>query len=281
MVNPEINREYQLDLTEAVDKKNIVIIGGGIAGCEAAITAARKGHHVTLHEKSNRLGGTWLIASLPLSKGELVSLVKWQISEMKRLGININVNSTPTVEEIVASSPDKVIIATGSQPILPPVSGIKSRIVAQANQILTQDAPFGENVVVIGGGSVGVETAEYMAFCGSAVTIVEMRNEILPGLERETKIGLKEAIRHYRMDVIKSAKVVGIGDDFVAIEKNGKQITLDDIDTVVVAAGSRSVNMLEAPLQQAGIATAVIGDAKQVRNGLAAMHEGYLAGYGA
>ncbi|WP_261166280.1 NAD(P)/FAD-dependent oxidoreductase [Serratia quinivorans] len=281
MVNPEINREYQLDLTEAADKKNIVIIGGGIAGCEAAITAARKGHHVTLHEKSHRLGGTWLIASLPLSKGELVSLVKWQISEMKRLDININLNSTPTVEEIAALSPDKVIIATGSQPILPPVSGIKSRIVAQANQILTQDAPFGENVVVIGGGSVGVETAEYMAFCGSAVTIVEMRNEILPGLERETKIGLKEAIRHYRMDVIKSAKVVGIGDDYVAIEKNGRQITLDDIDTVVVAAGSRSVNILEAPLQQVGIATAVIGDAKQVRNGLAAMHEGYLAGYGA
>lgn len=210
-----------------------------------------------------------------------MSLVKWQISEMKRLNITIKLNSAPEVEEIVALAPDKVIIATGSQPILPPVSGIERQSVVQANKILTQDAPFGENVVVIGGGSVGVETAEYMAFCGSSITIVEMRNEILPGLERETKIGLKEAIRHYRMDVIKSAKVVGIGDDYVAIEKNGKQIRLDDVDTVVVAAGSRSVNKLETPLNEAGILTHVIGDAKQVRNGLAAMHEGYLAGYGA
>ncbi|CAI1115314.1 FAD-dependent oxidoreductase [Serratia quinivorans] len=280
MVNPEINREYLLDLNPAVEKKNITIIGGGIAGCEAAIAAARKGHNVTLHEKSDRLGGTWLIASLPLSKGELVSLVKWQISEMKRLNIHLCVNSSPTVEEIVASCPDKVIIATGSQPILPPIKGIESKIVVQANKILTQDAPFGENVVVIGGGSVGVETAEYMAFCGSSITLVEMRNEILPGLERETKIGLKEAIRHYRMNVIKSAKVVGIGEDHVIIEKNGKQITLDEVDTLVVAAGSRSINLLETPLREAGLLTQVIGDAKQVRNGLAAMHEGYLAGYG-
>lgn len=161
------------------------------------------------------------------------------------------------------------------------MSGIESQSVVQANKILTQDAPFGENVVVIGGGSVGVETAEYMAFFGSSISIVEMRNEILPGLERETKIGLKESIRHYRMDVIKSAKVVGIGDDYVAIEKNGKQIRLDDVDTVVVAAGSRSVNKLETPLNEAGILTHVIGDARQVRNGLAAMQEGYLAGYGA
>ncbi|MNC62847.1 hypothetical protein D3C75_1129150 [compost metagenome] len=82
------------------------------------------------------------------------------------------------------------------------------------------------------------------------------------------------------MNVIKSAKVVGIGEDHVIIEKNGKQITLDEVDTLVVAAGSRSINLLETPLREAGLLTQVIGDAKQVRNGLAAMHEGYLAGYG-
>ena len=277
LVNPELNREAELPFNPTNEAKNIAVVGSGVSGLEAAITAKRRGHQVTVYEKDNRPGGTWNIAGLPPYKGELVTFIKWQVDECQRLGIEIKYNTVFTESD--ADQYDEVIIATGCKPFMPPIPGHEQENVVQANDVLKQDASFGKNVVVLGGGSVGGETAEYMAFSGSNVTIVEMREDILIGLERETWLMLKDAVKEYRMNVYTDSKVMKIEDDQVYIERKGKEIVLDEIDTVVVAAGSKSINNLVEPLKQKGINVTVVGDAKQVRNGLSAIYEGYMAGY--
>ncbi|MFQ6792141.1 MAG: FAD-dependent oxidoreductase [Thomasclavelia sp.] len=277
LVNPELNREYELPFNPVNKSKNIAIAGAGIAGLQAAITAKKRGHNVVVYEKESRPGGTWNIAALPPYKGELMTFVKWLVDECQRLKIEIKYNQEFQVED--AKDYDEVIIATGCKPFMPGISGCNQKNVVQANDILLQNVNFGKNVVVIGGGSVGVETAEYLAFCGCNVTIIEMQDDILIGLERETSLMLKDAVRKYQMKVLTNATVNKIDKDKVFISRKGKEIILDEIDTVVVAAGSKSVNHLVAPLQEMGTNITVIGDAKKVRNGLAAVYEGYMAGY--
>lgn len=277
LVNPELNREYELSFKEAETVKNILVVGAGVAGLEAAIIAKKRGHNVTVYEKTNRPGGTWNIACLPPYKGELITFVKWQVDECARLGIEIKYNTEFQVGD--AREADEVIIATGGKPFVPPIEGHTQENVVKANDVLTQDAAFGKNVVVLGGGSVGVETAEYMAFCGSNVTIVEMMDDILIGLERETWLMLKKEVKEFGMKVYTQSKVTKIEGDKVTLERKGKIITLDEVDTVVVAAGSRPVNDLLVPLQETGVKVTIVGDAKQVRNGLKAIYEGYMAGY--
>lgn len=279
LVNPELNREFELPFKAADVVKNIIVVGAGVSGLEAAIIAKRRGHNVTVYEKSDRSGGTWNIACLPPHKGELITFVKWQADECARLGIDIIYNTEFKAEDAIGA--DEVIVATGCKPFIPPIEGHAQENVVKANDILTQDAPFGKNVVVLGGGSVGVETAEYMAFCGSNITIVEMLDDILIGLERETWLMLKKAVKDYRMNVYTQSKVIKIDGDKVVLERKGKEITLEEVDTVVVAAGSRSVNDLVKPLEEAGVNVTVVGDAKQVRNGMKAIYEGYMAGYNA
>lgn len=277
LVNPELDREFELPFNPTNNPKNIAVVGSGVSGLEAAIVAKKRGHNVIVYEKEYRPGGTWNIAALPPYKGELITFIKWQVDECKRLGINILYNREFKEED--AKEFDKVIIASGCKPFMPPIKGSNQKHVVQANDVLTQDASFGKNVVVLGGGSVGVETAEYIAFSGSNVTIIEMREDILIGLERETLLMLKQAVKEYQMNVYTNSKVIEIGKDTVTMERKGKTITLDEIDTVVVAAGSKSVNNLVKPLEDMNIKVEVVGDAKQVRNGLSAVYEGYMAGY--
>jgi len=279
LVNPETDREFELPEKPVTQKKKILVAGGGVAGCEAAIVAASRGHEVTIYEKSDRLGGTWLIAALPPHKAELLTFVGWQRHELEKLGVKIKYNTELTKEIIVVEQPDEVIVATGCTPFIPPFPGNDQPHVVQANDILQQNVRAGKNVVVVGGGSVGVETAEFISLYGSNVTIVEMQEDILNGCERETMLMLRKAIKDLDMRVYKSAKVCEINEDTVTIERKGKTIVLDEVDTVVVAVGSRSVNTLEEVVTDLGIPVKVIGDSKKVRNGLHAIYEGYMAGY--
>lgn len=279
LVNPELDREYELKENPVETSREIWIAGGGVAGCEAAIVAARRGHKVVLFEKSDRLGGTWLIAALPPHKAELLIFVGWQKHELEKLGVEIRYETELTKEMILDGHPDEVIVATGCKPFIPPIPGSDQPHVIQANDILQQNYRAKENVVVVGGGSVGVETAEYLTWYGSNVTIVEMLDDILIGCERETMLMHRKAVKEEHMKVYKGAKVCEIGADSVTIEKKGRKIVLEDIDTVVIAAGSRPVNTLQTELEETGIPVRVIGDSKKVRNGLHAIYEGYMAGY--
>lgn len=172
-----------------------------------------------------------------------------------------------------------MIVATGCKPFIPNIPGHDLPHVVQANDVLQQNVRCGKNVVVLGGGSVGVETAETIAWFGSHVTVVEMREDILIGCERETMLMLRKGIQEAGIQVYTDSKVCEIGENTVTLERKGKKIVLDEVDNVVVAAGSKPVNTLEAQVKELGIPVRVIGDSKKVRNGLHAILEGYMAGY--
>ncbi len=280
LVNPECNREYQLQISPAPNKKNIWIAGAGVAGCEAAIVAAKRGHNVTIFEKESQIGGTWNIAALPLYKQELLTFITWQRSQLEKLGVSIILNTELTVEMIEKSRPDNVIISTGCKPFIPPIPGIDSKTVCQANDVLAQKVDIKGNVVILGGGSVGVETAAFSGWYGASnITVIEMQDNILVGFERETKAKLLEEVKKYNINFHTSSKVVKIDNSSVSFEKKGEFITMDDINHVIIAAGSKSINTLESPLRELNINMTVVGDAKKVRNGLDAIYEGYMAGY--
>lgn len=280
LVNPECNREYELKITEAENKKNIWIAGAGVSGCEAAIVAAQRGHKVTIFEKSDRIGGTWIVAALPLYKQELLTFIKWQLNELKKLGVEIRYNTELTPEMVDAGKPDEVIVATGCKPFIPPIPGHDSKSVVQANDVLTNKVTVKGNVVILGGGSVGVETAAFCGWYGAKnITIIEMQDKILKGFEREPKACLMQEVNKYNMTIHTSSKVTQINDNSVTFECNGKSTLLENVNHVVVAAGSKSVNTLEEALKSRGISVTVIGDAKEVRNGLEDIYEGYMTGY--
>ena len=118
-----------------------------------------------------------------------------------------------------------------------------------------------------------------MDFCGSNTMIIEMMDDILIGLERETRLMSLDSIRERQIKVYTESRVTDISENSITFNRKGKDVTIDEIDTVVVAAGSRPVNQLVEPLEALGIKVTPVGDAKQVRNGLAAVYEGYMAGY--
>lgn len=279
LVNPEIDRETEFRENPVKEKKRIFVAGGGVAGCEAAIVAASRGHEVSLYEKSDRLGGTWLIAALPPYKAELLTFVGWQKHELEKLGVTIRYNTELTAELIKEEKPDQVIVATGCEPFIPSIPGHDQPHVVKANDILQQNVRAEKNVLVIGGGSVGIETAGYLSLYGSNVTVVEMLDDILIGCERETMLMLRQSLKDNNTKVYTDSKVCEIGEDTVTISRKGKKIVLEEIDTVVVAVGSKPVNTLESAVSELGIPVVVIGDSKEVRNGLHAIYEGYVAGY--
>lgn len=177
LANPEVGREYEVDkkLAENGPKKKILIVGGGPGGMEAAILGKKLGHEVTLYEAGDHLGGQLRSAAYPPAKGEVALFTSWQIQELKALGIPVHMNTTVTKELVEREKPDAVIVAAGGTPIKPHILGIDGDNVFLAEDVLLGKVSTGDDVVVCGGGEVGTETANAIAYrCNGKVTVVEM-----------------------------------------------------------------------------------------------------------
>lgn len=278
LVNPFTGREDEIEVKPAEAPKKVIVVGGGVAGCEAALMAAKRGHDVTLYEGQSKLGGQWNLAGMPPAKTELLSLLTWQKHKLDKYGVKVVLNAHMTVDMAQAEKPDEVIIATGATPFAPPINGINQPHVVTANDILSGKKFFGKHVVVMGGGLVAAETAEFIAAYHSKVTMIELADEILKGMDHHNRNVLMKNLKHQEVEMHTSSSVTEILCDAVLYEYKGKQYKVKDVNTVVVAIGSRPVNELEASLKDAGISTKVIGDAAKVRNGLHAVYEGFMAG---
>ncbi|MBB6218627.1 2,4-dienoyl-CoA reductase-like NADH-dependent reductase (Old Yellow Enzyme family)/pyruvate/2-oxoglutarate dehydrogenase complex dihydrolipoamide dehydrogenase (E3) component [Anaerosolibacter carboniphilus] len=278
LVNPFTGREDEIEVKPADVKKKIIVVGGGIAGCEAALMAAKRGHDVTIYEGQSKLGGQWNLAGIPPGKTELLSLLTWQKHKLDKYGVKVVLNTHITVDMVQAEKPDEVIIGTGATPFTPPINGIHQPHVVSANDVLSGKEFFGKNVVVIGGGLVAAETAEFIASYGSIVTMIESADEILKGMIHHNRNALMKNLKHHEIEMHTSSSVTEIQSDAVLYEYKGKQYKVEEVNTVVVAIGSRPLNELESFLKAAGISTKVIGDAAKVRNGLDAVYEGFMAG---
>lgn len=282
LVNPCTAMETEYDLSPAVQQKTVWVIGGGVSGCAAAIAAARKGHRVTLCERNNKLGGQWNLAAVPLGKGGFTSLVRWQAQELVRLGVTVLLNKEVSAEEIRTAAPDVVLVASGSQPLVPPVDGLKdglsNGIVVTAQDVLAGKASAKGRIAVIGGGLVGAETAEWLAAEGNVVTLVEMQSEIVKDGVGNPKMLLIKSLHDHGVTVMTDTKVLAVDGTGMTVEHDGLELSLNDLDVIILAAGVRPYHPLAEALADYPGEVRCIGDAAQAKNGYRNIQEAFETG---
>jgi 2,4-dienoyl-CoA reductase (NADPH2) len=315
LCNPLAGYEQEESLPVASCKK-VLVVGGGAAGMTAALTAARRGHSVTLYESSHRLGGQLHLASAPPGRQEFSQFARDLETQMSVLKIPVVLNTVVDEKVIAAMAPDVVLLATGARPLLPPIPGLELPLVVDAWDVLENKVDTGRRVAIIGGGAVGIETALFLAEKGTLsadtlkflfvnkaetpetlfematkgskeICVIEMMDRVGKDIGKSTKWGMMQDLGRFGVTTITSGRVTKIMETGIEYAETPGGETLGastggatrqiEVDTVVVAAGSACHNPLEAIVKKLGLAFQVIGDAGKVGTAFDAVHAGYRA----
>ena len=281
-VNPSLEPENEETIEKAEVRKNILVIGGGPAGMEAAYVAGKRGHHVVLVDRQDALGGTVRIAAVPIAKQDLTQLIKYQAHKLEEVGVEIVLNTEVTFEMIQKEYAGyEVILCGGATPVVPGFM-TEFKDCMTADDVLYGRKFPGRKIVVIGGGSVGCETADYLAPIlndrfpkNREIVLIEMAHEIMANESGPGRSLLVQRMMEKGVQILCDAKVESVSKNVICYSKDGAVHEITDADTLVLAMGYRSNNSLEAQLQEAGIACHVLGDCKQTGNIKDAISQGY------
>lgn len=265
-VNPQAGKERVSDYRPVMKKKKVLIIGGGVAGCEAARVLAERGHEPVLYEASGRLGGNLIPGGAPDFKEDDIALADWYEEELNRLNVEVHLNSM--ADETLATDPqfDAVIVATGSRPKMFSL-GDDDKVYA-AEEVLTGKKETGDKVVVVGAGLVGCELALDLAKKGKDVTIVEALDKVMAvngPLCSANKDMLERLIPFNGIKVQCSARVTGYKDGVLTAQVDGETKEFP-ADSVVLCVGYRSENTLYENIKYDVDDLYLLGDAKKVSN---------------
>lgn len=265
-VNPQAARERVTNYEPVTQSKKVLIVGGGVAGCEAARVLAIRGHKPEIFEKGSRLGGNLIPGGAPEFKEDDIALADWYADQMEQLKVPVHLNTTVTKENVLKAEYDTVIIATGSTPKV--FSLGDDEYVYTAAQVLLKEKDCGESTVVVGGGLVGCETALWLAQHGRKVTIVEALDKILAvngPLCHANKDMLERLIPYNGIEVVTGARVTGYqnGELTAQIDGTDKKIACD---SVILSVGYKEENSLYHELEFDVPEIYLLGDAKQVSN---------------
>ena len=258
-LNPETMQSKKYNVQPAKKQKNVAIVGGGIGGMEAAILLAKRGHKVTLYEKSDKLGGVFIAAATPSFKEKDRALIAWYIREISKYPIEVKLNTE--VKDVKALGADEVIVATGAKAKRIPIKGVDTAI--EAVDFLLGNKEVGENVTIIGGGLTGCEIAYELYLRGKKPTIVEMMDDLIvtPGICLANTSFLRDFFKANNVPVHLETGVVEIGDGGVTVkDKEGKTFKID-ADSVIMSVGYNP-----APIAEKSKNVHVIGDAAKVGN---------------
>lgn len=306
LLNPEAGNEYLNTETVPVKSKKLLVIGGGVAGCEFAYRAAMRGHSVTLCEKSSVLGGKIPLVAAPPAKREFANLARYYEAILNNTKVDVILNKEATADYIKDGGFEEVIFATGSTPKMFSIPGSSNVVVLTADEILSGNKLCGKNVVIVGGGSVGCETAEYLAHEGSLSEEklyfmmsqqsenVETIEKLLNTTDRNisivdiAKIGANfdfgcgwpiiKDLRRLGVKMFSMSRIINVTDSEVIIEyadrksNEVKQLELP-CDTIVMCVGYTSNNSLYEQIQGEGIPVYNIGDSHAVGNILNAIKQ--------
>jgi len=265
-VNPFAGFEYRWDVLPVTVKKKILIVGGGPAGIQAGVIASQRGHRVELWEKEAEPGGQLLLADKAPFKEEMSGALRYLIHSLKQSTAQARLNCPGVVEDIVNMAPDAVIVATGSHPIRPPIPGMDSGIVVDARELYAKKVLPGRKIVIIGGGDIGCETADWLAEPGREVTVVEMLPEVLGRMKDIPRARLLARLADKGVTILTDTRVTEISGTMVSLEKKDGQRLRIGADQVILAVGARSKNSLADELKGKIKEVIVVGDASQPGN---------------
>lgn len=279
-INPSLEIENEDTIKEAEAKKNVLVIGSGPAGMEAAFVAHKRGHHVVLCEKDDKLGGEMNLAAVPIAKQDLTLVIKYMAHKLE--GVDVRLNTEVTLEMLKNEFKDyEVIAGTGASPIvINPFTQFKSWMTA--DDVLAGRAFPGRKIVIIGGGSVGCETADYLAPLindlfprNRDVTILEMANGVMMNESGPGRSLLVRRMMQKGIKIITSAKVESVTETEINYIQDDVTHTIKDADTLIFAAGYKKNSAVEEMLEESGLNYHMIGDAHEIGNIKTAITEAY------
>lgn len=281
-INPSFELVNEDTLEEANTKKDILVIGGGVAGMEAAFVAKKRGHHVVLCEAGEELGGQVRLAAVPIGKQDLTKVVQFMARRLYDNGVEIRLN-TPVTKEMLENEfkEYEVIAGTGAKAnTIPAFTSFKQCMTA--DDILAGKAFPGLNVVIIGGGSVGCELADFLAPTlndrfprNRKITVLEMAPEIMMTESGVVRSKLVMRMMEKGVQIESNAKVTSVTENTITYVKDDVEHVIKDADTLVFANGYHIENAMEDMLKEAGATYHLIGDGKKVGNIKDAISDAY------
>lgn len=307
LCNPRVGREAETAAEVTAHPRRVMVVGGGAAGMSAAIAAAEQGHRVVLYEQSHQLGGQLHLAGAAPGRTEFLVLADDLQRQLHELQVEVVLNVTVDADKLKEDKPDVLILATGGRPITPSIPGVDLPHVVSAWDVLARQVETGSQVVVIGGGAVGVETSLLLAEQGTLsgdelkfllvhkaataeelyrlatggnkkVALIEVIDKLGANFGKSTRWGMLQDVERYGVDAYTEAKVVEITERAVVVEQSGcrKEIAAD---SVVLAVGTQSHNPLQQTAAQLKIPCTRVGDALKPAMVFDAIHQGFAAGH--
>ena len=273
-INPTVGREREWMPKRTSNPKRVVVAGGGIAGIEAACLCAKNGHEVILMEQEDHLGGHLLEAGAPEFKGFVKDYYVWAIREAQRYGIDIRLNTKATANLILGIKPDVLIISVGSSYIVP--AGVSGRIIT-AKEALLGEEELGENVIVIGGGTVGCETAMYLYQKGKKVTIVEMCDSLMIGQEGTSRAVMTDMLDKSDIRVLTGYKLTSAYETkATCVDPEGNKLEIMG-DSVLYCLGMKARNEMVEAFRSCAGEVYIIGDCASGHNIYEAVEDAWRA----
>jgi 2-enoate reductase len=277
-VNPACGRERAYRLIPTSTPKKISVIGGGIAGMEFASVAAIRGHQVTLCEKGKDLGGTVVQAAVPPFKKDLRRLLAWYQRQMSHARIRLRLETEFGLDILDEQKPDRIVVATGAKPIMPPIPGVNRSIVTSAVDLLNGKSSCGDSAVIIGGGLVGCEIAIWLSQLGKKATIVEMLSDVMTGgvfVPHQVRLMTLDLLKSFNVPMLTNMTVREILEQAVKVRLSDNSDQIIPADTVVLAAGMAADEALYQQLCQRFDSVYAIGDCRKARNVMNAIWDAY------
>jgi NADPH-dependent 2,4-dienoyl-CoA reductase/sulfur reductase-like enzyme len=276
-VNPTLGREGELSFDKASKPKKVFIFGGGPAGLEAAHAAWERGHQVVLMEKSKALGGQLNLASIPPGRKEIERFKNFLLNRLKKTDVKVITGEKAISSFIKKGHPEVFILATGAHPRSQDIPGLEKACTTTAWEILSGEKDPKGPCLVLGGGLVGCETADYLSEKGEKVILVEILPEIATGSDADTKTYFSLKFQKNAVKVYTDTELRRVDRKTAILQKGNEEIKIQ-VETVVFAVGAEPNDGLYNELISSGSSVIKVGDCVKPRTLLEAVQEGFKAG---